>query len=114
MAKTYPEQPAVLKKHAMFQNLLVKHKVKVCTYLTDKNCPLRQRIKEYNRKNTCSQQHIKIIHPRKSMVRLTDRPDLTLDVYRGRTTTIQQQQNHTKFQNNRSLTGARLFKASLA
>ena len=30
--------------------------------------------------------------PRKSVVRLTDRPDLTLDVYRGRKTTIQQQQ----------------------
>ena len=27
--------------------------------------------------------------PRKSVVRLTDRPDLTLDVYRGRKTTIQ-------------------------
>ena len=31
--------------------------------------------------------------PRKSVVRLTDRPDMTLDVYRGRKTTIQQQQN---------------------
>ena len=30
--------------------------------------------------------------PRKSVVRLTDRPDMTLDVYRGRLTTIQQQQ----------------------
>ena len=29
--------------------------------------------------------------PRKSVVRLTDRPDMTLDVYRGRKTTIQQQ-----------------------
>ena len=28
--------------------------------------------------------------PRKSVVRLTDRPDMTLDVYRGRTTTKQQ------------------------
>ena len=28
--------------------------------------------------------------PRKSVVRLTDRPDMTLDVYRGRKTTIQQ------------------------
>ena len=28
--------------------------------------------------------------PRKSAVRLTDRPDMTLDVYRGRKTTIQQ------------------------
>ena len=30
--------------------------------------------------------------PRKSVVRLTDRPDMTLDVYRRRKTTIQQQQ----------------------
>ena len=30
--------------------------------------------------------------PMKSVVRLTDRPDMTLDVYRGRKTTIQQQQ----------------------
>ena len=29
--------------------------------------------------------------PRESVVRLTDRPDMTLDVYRGRKTTIQQQ-----------------------
>ena len=29
--------------------------------------------------------------PRKSVDRLTDRPDMTLDVYRGRKTTIQQQ-----------------------
>ena len=27
--------------------------------------------------------------PRKSVVRLTDRPDMTLDVYRGRITTMQ-------------------------
>ena len=30
--------------------------------------------------------------PRKSVVRLTDRPDMTLDVYHGRKTTIQQHQ----------------------
>ena len=30
--------------------------------------------------------------PRKSVFRLTDRPDMTLDVYRGRKTTLQQQQ----------------------
>ena len=29
--------------------------------------------------------------PRKSVVRLTDRPDMTLDVYRERKTTMQQQ-----------------------
>ena len=33
--------------------------------------------------------------PRKSVVRLTDRPDMTLDVYRGRKTTIQQQNNNS-------------------
>ena len=33
--------------------------------------------------------------PRKSVVRLTDRPDMTLAVYRGRKTTIQQQQHQT-------------------
>ena len=32
--------------------------------------------------------------PRKSVVRLTHRPDMTLDVYRGRKTTMQQQQQH--------------------
>ena len=32
--------------------------------------------------------------PRKSVVRLTDRPDMTLDVYRGRKTTILQQQQY--------------------
>ena len=31
--------------------------------------------------------------PRKSVVRLTDRPDMTLDAYRGRKTTMQQQQH---------------------
>ena len=30
--------------------------------------------------------------PRKSVARLTDRPDMALDVYRGRKTTMQQQQ----------------------
>ena len=33
--------------------------------------------------------------PRKSVVRLTDRSDMTLDVYRGRKTTKQQQQQLT-------------------
>ena len=32
--------------------------------------------------------------PRKSVVRLTDPPDMTLDVYRGRKTTTQQQQHN--------------------
>ena len=35
--------------------------------------------------------------PRKSVVRLTDRPDMTVDVYRGRKTTIQQQQQNLWF-----------------
>ena len=32
--------------------------------------------------------------PRKSVVRLTDRPDMTIDVYHGRKTTMQQQCNY--------------------
>ena len=32
--------------------------------------------------------------PRKSVVRLTDRPDMTIDVYRGRKATTQQQQHY--------------------
>ena len=35
--------------------------------------------------------------PRKSVVRLTDLPDMTLDVYRGRKTTMQQQQQQFKY-----------------
>ena len=34
--------------------------------------------------------------PRKSVVRLTDRPDMTLDVYRGCKTTKQQQKTDLK------------------
>ena len=34
--------------------------------------------------------------PRKSVVRLTDRPDMTIDVYRGRKTKIQQQQQYSR------------------
>ena len=35
--------------------------------------------------------------PRKSVVRLTDRPDMTLDVYRGHKTTIQHRDKITPF-----------------
>ena len=35
--------------------------------------------------------------PRKSVVRLTDRPDMTLDVYRGRKTTMQQCRAHRAY-----------------
>ena len=38
--------------------------------------------------------------PRKSVVRLTDRPDMTLDVYRGRKITIQ----HSPLQYNNEIT----------
>ena len=34
--------------------------------------------------------------PRKSVVRLTDRPDMTLDVYRGCKITMQQQQQNIR------------------
>ena len=40
--------------------------------------------------------------PRKSVVRLTDRPDMTLDVYRGRKTTMQcNEKNYSKFAKDR-------------
>ena len=35
--------------------------------------------------------------PRKSVVRLTDRPDMTLDVYRGRKTTKQSNMPRSRF-----------------
>ena len=38
--------------------------------------------------------------PRKSVVRLTDRLDMTLDVYRGRKTTIQHLSKVREFSNN--------------
>ena len=38
--------------------------------------------------------------PRESVARLTDRPDMTLDVYRGRKTTMQQQQQQSSLQIN--------------
>ena len=34
--------------------------------------------------------------PRKSVVRLTDRPDMTIDVYRGHKTTTQQQMKQNR------------------
>ena len=40
--------------------------------------------------------------PLKSVVRLTDSPDMTLDVYHGRKTTIQQQQQHKYWLNSLS------------
>ena len=40
--------------------------------------------------------------PRKSVVRLTDRPDMTLDVYRGRKTTMQQC-NNVQYNSNKSM-----------
>ena len=40
--------------------------------------------------------------PRKSVVRLTDRPDMTLGVYRGRKTTIQQQRQNIYLAGSRS------------
>ena len=42
--------------------------------------------------------------PRKSLVRLTDRPDMTFDVYRGRKTTMQQQQQFTSFKKTEVIT----------
>ena len=49
--------------------------------------------------------------PRKSVVRLTDRPDMTLDVYRGRKTTMQQQQQqHSVHLENLLFLGVPIFK----
>ena len=47
--------------------------------------------------------------PRKSVVRLTDRPDMTLDVYRGRKTTIQQQQQLLTYGEDLSLSPGMYF-----
>ena len=45
--------------------------------------------------------------PRKSVVRLTDRPDMTLDVYRGCKTTKQQQQKCVKTATSHDMTYVR-------
>ena len=42
--------------------------------------------------------------PRKSVGRLTDRPDMTLDVYRGHKTTMQQQQPREREKEDRQAT----------
>ena len=50
--------------------------------------------------------------PRKSVVRLTDRPDMTFDVYRGRKTTIKQQQQHNfvvRGDNNRTYISVKIY-----
>ena len=48
--------------------------------------------------------------PRKGVVMLTDRPDMTLDGYRGRKTTIQQQQPmHTRQNTKLSMPNSWLF-----
>ena len=55
--------------------------------------------------------------PRKSVVRLNDRPDMTLDVYRGRKTTMQQQQQQHHMQHDQTqrirLQDFRIIKFSL-
>ena len=43
--------------------------------------------------------------PRKSVVRLTDRPDMTSDVYRGRKTTVQQCNVQVHYVMGKALTG---------
>ena len=49
--------------------------------------------------------------PRKSVVKLTDRPDMTLDVYRGNKTTQQQQQGDMRVKALKLLTSQRAFGA---
>ena len=41
--------------------------------------------------------------PKKSVVRLTDRPDMTLGIYRGRKTIQQQQSQHSSLFINRTI-----------
>ena len=48
------------------------------------------------------------------MVRLTDRPDMTLDVYRGRKTTMQQQQQQYNLVSSNFCKKHRMNKASQA
>ena len=50
--------------------------------------------------------------PRKSVVRLTDRLDMTLDVYRGRKTTTQQQQQQIRVCNVCSSIGVQATKTA--
>ena len=52
--------------------------------------------------------------PRKSVVRLTDRPDMTLDVYRGRKTTMQHQQQAVKYLDGSLLTSNGIKRLRLA
>ena len=52
--------------------------------------------------------------PRKSVVRLTDHPDMTLDVYRGRKTTIQQQQQQSNMRPQCILSGEKCGQLSLS
>ena len=54
----------------------------------------RRAVVSYWRKNGHEVQvnRLGLSRPRKSVVKLTDRPDMTLDVYRGRKATMQQQQ----------------------
>ena len=47
--------------------------------------------------------------PRKSVVRLTDRPDMTLDVYRGRKTTIQYNTTTSDFRHDFAVASLYLF-----
>ena len=48
--------------------------------------------------------------PRKSVVRLTDRPDMTLDAYRGRKTTMHKQQILLSFPTRSHPRGRRHYK----
>ena len=52
--------------------------------------------------------------PRKSVARLTDRPDMALDVYRGRKTTMQQQQHNLQTMHIRVATGSTVKPCAMA
>ena len=59
----------------------------LATYFCSPSAFSRRAVVSYWRKYV---HKVLVNRSRKSVVRLTDRPDMTLDVYRGRKTTIQQ------------------------
>ena len=78
----------------MSQRSRVRYSVRPQTFVSP-SADLRRAVVTYWRKYV---HEVQVNHlgglslPRKSVVRLTDRPDMNIDVYRGRKTTTQQQQ----------------------
>ena len=63
----------------------------LATYFRFPSAALRRVVVSYWRHEVLANRFGSLSLPRKSVVRLTDHPDMTLDVYRGCKTTIQQQ-----------------------